>query len=384
MYLHTGNKTECCGCLACIDACPTTCITKTIDEEGFVYPVINDTSKCVHCNNCVKTCPISNSSAQPFSNQICTYGWHTDTKVRKGSSSGAASVAIMHACSEAGYTKFYGAIYGDNFKVEHCSVDSINDIEVFAESKYCQSDSSNIYRDIKNDIHSGCKVVFIGTPCQVTAISNFLNKVERKKVLGVSLICHGVSSPAIFHKYINETEKLYNAHLTRIKFRDVQKNTNGKMSWNYTSLYFDNGTVKTSNEDLYSLMFGVGMINRPSCFQCPFTNTNRKADITIGDFWGAEDYKSELTEELPFGISVLITHTEKANDLLPAIRNYMKLEDISINQAIGKKQPQLSYPMKEPSNRKRFILKSLSGSFISCAKKEKLLFKAKRFIKSRI
>ena len=51
------NKTDCCGCTACANACPKNAIVMEPDEEGFLYPkVLAD--KCVDCGLCDKVCPI--------------------------------------------------------------------------------------------------------------------------------------------------------------------------------------------------------------------------------------------------------------------------------------------------------------------------------------
>lgn len=49
------DKDSCCGCSACYAACPVSAITMTADEEGFLYPVIND-EKCIKCKKCLSVC----------------------------------------------------------------------------------------------------------------------------------------------------------------------------------------------------------------------------------------------------------------------------------------------------------------------------------------
>ena len=57
------NKEECCGCAACFAICPKDAISMQPDEEGFDYPVIDD-SKCIRCYQCIKVCPIKKAKAE--------------------------------------------------------------------------------------------------------------------------------------------------------------------------------------------------------------------------------------------------------------------------------------------------------------------------------
>lgn len=49
------EKEECCGCTACAMICPQGAISMEADEEGFEYPIL-DQSKCVKCHKCIKVC----------------------------------------------------------------------------------------------------------------------------------------------------------------------------------------------------------------------------------------------------------------------------------------------------------------------------------------
>lgn len=51
------RKEMCCGCTACYAVCPKGAIQMIEDEEGFMYPKINE-DLCVCCYRCIKVCPI--------------------------------------------------------------------------------------------------------------------------------------------------------------------------------------------------------------------------------------------------------------------------------------------------------------------------------------
>ena len=55
--INISDKTKCCGCTACANICPKDCITMKADDEGFLYPVV-DENNCVKCGLCEKACPV--------------------------------------------------------------------------------------------------------------------------------------------------------------------------------------------------------------------------------------------------------------------------------------------------------------------------------------
>lgn len=49
------DRSECCGCTACVAICPKGAIAMEPDEEGFDYPVV-DAALCIRCGKCLKVC----------------------------------------------------------------------------------------------------------------------------------------------------------------------------------------------------------------------------------------------------------------------------------------------------------------------------------------
>lgn len=49
------KKENCCGCTACYAICPNEAISMIEDDEGFVYPNINE-EMCIGCNKCLSVC----------------------------------------------------------------------------------------------------------------------------------------------------------------------------------------------------------------------------------------------------------------------------------------------------------------------------------------
>lgn len=60
LYKH---KKECCGCTACVSACPVSqntnhkALIMCSDECGFLYPKISS-EYCIRCYKCISVCPM--------------------------------------------------------------------------------------------------------------------------------------------------------------------------------------------------------------------------------------------------------------------------------------------------------------------------------------
>ena len=57
------DKSNCCGCAACVQRCPKQCNSMVEDNEGFLYPKV-DTQVCVDCGMCEKVCPVINQGEE--------------------------------------------------------------------------------------------------------------------------------------------------------------------------------------------------------------------------------------------------------------------------------------------------------------------------------
>ena len=55
--IQVMDKAKCVGCHACYNCCPLNCITMEDDNEGFMYPRV-DQNVCINCKKCEKVCPV--------------------------------------------------------------------------------------------------------------------------------------------------------------------------------------------------------------------------------------------------------------------------------------------------------------------------------------
>ena len=70
-------------------------------------------------------------------------------------------------------------------------------------SKYLQSRIGNVYKEAESYLKQGRKVLFTGTPCQLAGLRKYLRK-DYPNLLAVDFLCHGVPSPKVWRKYLDE------------------------------------------------------------------------------------------------------------------------------------------------------------------------------------
>lgn len=357
MYLYTHNRTQCCGCGGCQQICPKHCISMTLLDDGFEYPIV-DRKHCVDCGKCIEVCPIYQAENRIKGQQSnrCYFGWHKNKDIRMKSTSGGTFTAIAELVLRNKISAIYGALYDDNWSVRHRGVTTLDGLKKLRQSKYVQSEIGNCYSEIKNRLHNDEHVLFCGTPCQVDGLKHFLGK-KYEKLLLVDLVCHGVTSPALFKKYIESLEQKEGKYVTKVRFRDKVKKGN-ILSLAYTTIIFENGKTKSSECNLYLRAYMEGLMQRPCCEKCPYACLRRSSDITLGDFWGIEMLLPKLRDELSRGISLILANTEKGSHFINQLTDKMYIVETDISYALTGKNMQLEKPV-EVNEKKRDLYQNV-------------------------
>ena len=302
-HINTSEKVYCCGCHACEQRCPKGAISMIEDEEGFVYPQIDETT-CINCGLCTKVCPIRSIPQGNLPMQ--TFFGKADDFERMNSSSGAAFPAIAKAFCNNNFA-IYGAAFREDHSIGHIRIDSLKDLWMLRRSKYVQSDMQGIYHNVRQDLNEGRKVMFTGTPCQIAGLHTFLGGKQYNNLLTMDILCHSVPSPKVFRLYLSQKEKIAGKILQKVTFRDKRK-CGDRWSSQYVTFSFSDGTVESSDNDLFMKGFIQGLYSRPSCYDCKFASSYRQSDITVGDYWGAKTFHPNYVDGK--GLSLLMCNTK--------------------------------------------------------------------------
>ena len=352
-----SNKADCCGCSACVSACPHKAVSFVQDSEGFMYPQV-DTEKCINCGLCEKVCPIIKYKELPKDASPKVYAAiNKDTAEYFQSSSGGIFILLCKYIISLGGV-VCGVRYDDNFQVKHTFAHTLEECIPFMESKYVQSDIQGIFPEIRQLIKKSVPVLFSGTPCQVAGLKTYLQK-DYQNLFTTDIICHGVPSPLVFKDYLTFVKGKREISHINMKSKSAEKGTAIRID------FADGKSIRrTLKTDLWNKLYFSHYIVRPSCHDCQFTHYNRAGDITIGDYWGISKYYPKFYSEKM--VSLVMVNNDKGNLLFNEI--FQSIDAIQINKYEAS-QNSLKAPCKPNSNRCQFWIDYSEHNFKFIANK---------------
>lgn len=306
------NK-NCTACGACIDSCTHDALSMIEDRNGY-YNVIIDNDKCIDCKLCEKHCHILNQEnldRHDLKNVKPLAGWSLDEELLRKSATGAIFAQIACDMLIDGNTYVYGASLQQDSSVKHVEISDTKDIYKLQNSKYQQSVTVGVFKQIKQRLKEGSRVLFSGVPCQIGALYTYFgnNSKLTENLYTIEVICHGVPTNALHRLGIK-----YNKAKRVVAYR-----TKEKSGW----IYGGNNRVvyQLSDGKFYSVphtamdfLFRAYLsfsFSRENCYRCKYSTLKRVSDLTIGDFWGFEKSKSFYKYGNYMGTSIVLSNSTK-------------------------------------------------------------------------
>lgn len=307
---------KCTGCRCCELACPVNAIAMKKDVKGFLYPEISQS--CISCGRCEAVCPVLQKVGflERFDKVDVFAVKLKNTEMRLDSTSGGVFSGL--ACSflkENGWIG--GAVFQDDWTLSHVLSNDEKMLPAIRSSKYLQSYVGSLYKDTKEKLEAGDKVLVCSSPCQIAALYAYLEK-DYPNLVTCDFICRGVNSPVVFQKYLKNIEEKYGSKAISVKFK------NKKLGWHRfsTRIGFENGCEY--NQDRYTDLFMRGYLEanlfmRPSCYDCQFKGFPRQGDLTLADFWGIEKTRPDFDDDR--GCSLLMVNSKRGAALFNSAKD---------------------------------------------------------------
>ncbi len=356
--IEIKDKTKCNGCFGCKQICPTNAITMVADNEGFLYPNVN-TDKCINCDLCVKICPeISPAAISEDTNVYAAYRNDFDKRLQSASG-GIFAVIAEEVILDGGYV--FGAVFDKDFKVFHAEATTFDELKPMLGSKYVQSEIGDSFSKAKSFLDQGKKVLFSGTPCQISGLKKYLNK-NYDNLITIDLVCHGVPSPLIWNSYLKE----FCSDSQLVKF--TQRSKDNGVSKSTLKFEFSNGKIieEGYTKNMFMRGFSQNLFLRPSCYDCSFKGIERCSDITIGDFWGLESSHPEFFND--YGVSLVMVHSKNGQDAIDKIFGKIEIITCTDKEAIAE-NPCIIEPVIKNENREKFFNNLDNGNVVQMIKK---------------
>ncbi len=287
--LDDAEKT-CISCSACLHRCSHEAISFVSTDAGFSRIVI-DESKCTNCGDCTKVCPQLNRPKEETAPKC--YAGLEDNRDN-----------VFHALSKwivenGSYVS--GALADKDLKIRYHATNDLQSALQMTFSPCFFSEMDGIFVDIESLLESGSKVLFIGRPCHVQAIKNYIG--ENANLYTADILCDGQPSPSICSNYLREVSG--NNTISTLECNSEDKSST-------LNIVFSDGSKKESNKDPYVRAYKKHLAIDGACQSCNYSDHPRTGDITIGRCKVHIESDSENRE-------VIIVNSEKGMHLLNGI-----------------------------------------------------------------
>lgn len=316
--IFQGPESLCYGCGACAQVCSKAAVVMEANEEGFDYPR-KDESLCTDCGRCVDVCPASPDQNGKFvfpPSELVYAAWSRSKSLVMSSTSGGIFSEIAEWTISQGGVVYGCSWVGEPTVAAHVRISDLEGISRLRGSKYVQSEVGTTYAQTKSDLRNGIPVLYSGTPCQIAGLKAFLGK-PYESLLLVDLVCHGVPSQKMLDAYRRSISGVPQSEVLDLKFRDKRPG-----GWRSYVSWIDSAKtkhVRAAGFEPYMFGFYKEFFSRESCYSCGFSRPERSGDITLSDYWGAENLHPELRTVRKHGLSMVMSNTMNGSKTIQAI-----------------------------------------------------------------
>ena len=313
----------CAGCGLCCEVTDNSVMK--IEDDGFYYP--EDYNEEV-LKVCRRVCPVNGRELDDMSKSEIWgeykgkyLGWSTDSEIRYMASSGGVLTALCKYILENdladGILQFAESEENVTLGKLYCTTDP-NDLIKRCGSRYC---SSMTFSGIRKYLEDDKRYVFVGKPCDVRILHNYLKdneKLKDKFVYKLSFFCAGAPSEKANLSLLKKLNCPDKSGCTKLRYRGS--------GWpGYSTAWSEEG--ETGRLDYRSSWRDtLGRDIRKICRFC-VDGVGELADVACGDAWYLlPDGEPDCSEHE--GRNFIFSRNERGDELVKAASEagYIKTE----------------------------------------------------------
>lgn len=219
-------------------------------------------------------------------------------------------------------------------------------------SKYVQSDITDALPEIKQLISKKEKILFCGTPCQVSAVKKMA--ADYDELYTIDIICHGVPSVYLYNEFL-KCKSSKNREICDFLFRDKSKGKGFKAKLVEEINGKKTEKIYPAHLLSYYHYFLKSLIYRENCYVCKYAKEARCSDMTIGDYWGIQKiFEGKIKMDFDQSWSCVMINDQKGKILLKNTQSAFELVRTQLND-IKQGNAQLSRPSQRTEERERIL-----------------------------
>ena len=332
----------CIGCCACYNICPAHAIKMDLNEEGFSVCCI-DSSVCMSCGKCAEICPQINPGFDNDHAPQCYAVKANDPVIGEGPFGGVLSLLCGKIVSQGGF--LCGPVFDPDMNVTFKLTTDPSELRRIKDTRYAPNDMGSIHKEIKEKVESNKPVMFIGNPCQIAGVKNFVGK--KDNLISIDLLCEGLPSKGVYRRYLKEISE-------ERKIMDIQFHP-AAQPFGTTLIKFGDGSEKIQPDDLYYSAFLNDLIKYDACTECIYADVPRQGDISIGDLWEANGLFNGI--ELPQNAGCVMLNSDAGKALFnDSVKNVAQCVDIPLPLLTQDRRLQQTRPQHLARQRLFFML----------------------------
>jgi hypothetical protein len=201
--------------------------------------------------------------------------------------------------------------------------------------------------EIKKLLKADKEVLFSGTPCQVAGLKKFLGR-NYEKLTTVGIVCHGVPSPMVFHKFLGE---LHDGHIKSVNFREKDV-----IGWcTGTTVKYTDGYVYRQPDRTCHWFRGFlynYFLNR-ICGECPFSAIPRQEDISLADYWRIREWDPKLQDGK--GTGLVLLNNDRGKEMFQHIAERLSVCVETSMECALESNPNLAHTFTHSKDREKFF-----------------------------